>query len=94
MSGTPVDKTYAKGRGNPLRLLLVKGPSRLQQEKLQLAVAAEERQTPEEEKEAVYQEVGDLVLQHMWKIMEGWKGRPSPSTLKMTCCLGRLTPPT
>jgi hypothetical protein len=58
-----------KGRGNPLRLLLVKGPSRLQQEKLQLAVAAEERQPPEEEKGAFCQEVGDLVLQHMWKIM-------------------------
>jgi hypothetical protein len=23
----------------------------------------------------------------------GWKGRPSPLSLKMTCCLGRLTPP-
>jgi hypothetical protein len=41
MSGTPVDKTYVKRQSNPLRLLLVKGPSKLQQEKLQLAVAIE-----------------------------------------------------
>jgi hypothetical protein len=58
-----------RGRGNLLRLLLVKGPSRLQQEKLQLAMAAEEKQPPEEEKGAVCQEEGDLVLQHMLKIM-------------------------
>jgi hypothetical protein len=47
----------------------VKGPSIFQQEKLQLAVAAEEKQPPEEENGVVCQEEGDLVLQHMLKIM-------------------------
>jgi hypothetical protein len=52
-----------------LRLLLERGLSRLQQRKLWLAVAAGEKQPPEEEKGAVCQEEEDLALQHTLRIM-------------------------
>jgi hypothetical protein len=60
-----VIRPMPRGRGNLLRLLLVRELSRLQQGKLYLAVAAGVKQPPKEEKGAACQEEEDLDLQLM-----------------------------
>jgi hypothetical protein len=79
-----------RGRGNLLILLLVKGPSRLQQEKLQLAVAAEEKQPREEENGVVCQEErGSGSATHV-EDNGGMEGKTIPIELEDDMRLGKI----
>jgi hypothetical protein len=83
-----VDKTYAKRQRQPLETPAGERAFKIAAREAAAGSGSRGKATPRRGKGAVYQEEGDLVLQHMLKIMGGWKGRPSPLSLKMTCGLG------
>jgi hypothetical protein len=85
-----VIKPMPRGRGNPLRLLLVKGLSRLQQEAV-TGSGSRGKATPRRGKGgSLSGGRGSGSAAHVEDNggTKGKSGRPSPLSFKMTCCLG------
>jgi hypothetical protein len=93
MSATPGDKTYAQRQRQPFETPAGERAFKIAAREAVVGSDNRGKATPEEEKGAVCQEEEVLDLQLMLRTMGEQKGRPSPLSLKMTCCLGRLTPP-